>query len=696
MSKKFKLHIVIFSFVFTVISILIIIFSTNYYCKNKALKTMNTELIYLKNQCISFEQAEDDELVKSLISVADSTKFARGYLNANLNYLTDDLITNYLIEHRLSEIAITENGVINYSKFIDEIDSEILDKIIFDYSNNLNSENKLYTKRIYKNDYFYDYALISRFDGKGVIICYVRQNYLNTISSTISLSNLLSGFSNVDDAKIIITNQGNTIATNIIDNYNSYLKSFESFNSYDKNYVVKINGKKHFAIKSRCKSYSICVFYPERIIYKTRNISILYTIIILMGIYILEYVICIINGNLKKKELEKLTMSYNEQIKKSAIEAINANNAKDDFLKRMSHDLRTPITGIKGLLEIGDYYSDNIEKQNECRNKIKAALNYLIDLTNNILDITKYEAKILKLQIDKFNLDNLLLEVSTIAQIKCNAKALDFKEAKLDIKHKKLIGCSIFLKRILINLIDNAIKYNKPNGYIKLACKEIRSIDNNATYEFIVEDSGIGMSDDFKKIMYDEYTQEANNSGEYMGVGLGLAIVKSYVDKMNGTIEVESKKDFGTKFKINLFFEIDDTIDEKETIDFDLTNKKILVVDDNELNLEIIEFMLSTLNCKILKASSANEAINIYKASNENEIDLILMDILMPKIDGVTATKTIRSIDRNDAKKIKIIAMSANTFDDDISDALKSGMNDYISKPIDRDNLIKIIKKNLN
>ena len=696
MSKNFKMHILIFSFVFTVISILIVIISTNYYCKNKVLKTMNTELIYLKKQCISYDQAEDNELVKSLISVADSTKFARGYLNANLDHLTDDLITNYLIERRLSGIATTEDGVINYSKFIDEIGSETLNEIIFDYSNNLNSENKIYAKRIYENDYFYDYALISRFDSKGVIICYVRQNYSNTISSTISLSNLLSGFSNVDDAKIIITKQGNAIATNINDNSDSYLKSFESSNSYDKNYVVKIDGKKHFAIKSRCKSYSIYVFYPKRIIYKTRNISILYTVIILMGIYILVYVIYIINDNSKKKELERLTKSYNEQIKKSAIEAINANNAKDDFLKRMSHDLRTPITGIKGLLEIGDYYSNNIEKQNECRNKIKASLNYLIDLINNVLDITKYEAKILKLQIDKFNLENLLLEISTIAQIKCNAKALDFKEVKLDIKHKKLIGCSIFLKRILINLIDNAIKYNKPNGYIKLACKEIRSIDNNATYEFTVEDSGIGMSDDFKKIMYDEYTQETKNSGEYMGVGLGLAIVKSYVDKMNGTIEVESKKNFGTKFKINLSFEIDDKIDEKETIDFDLTNKKILVVDDNELNLEIIEFMLSTLNCKVLKASSADEAINIYKASNENEIDLILMDILMPKIDGVTATKTIRLIDRNDAKKIKIIAMSANTFDDDVSDALKSGMNDYIAKPIDRDNLIKIIKKNLN
>ena len=588
MSKNFKMHILIFSFVFTVISILIVIISTNYYCKNKVLKTMNTELIYLKKQCISYDQAEDNELVKSLISVADSTKFARGYLNANLDHLTDDLITNYLIERRLSGIATTEDGVINYSKFIDEIGSETLNEIIFDYSNNLNSENKIYAKRIYENDYFYDYALISRFDSKGVIICYVRQNYSNTISSTISLSNLLSGFSNVDDAKIIITKQGNAIATNINDNSDSYLKSFESSNSYDKNYVVKIDGKKHFAIKSRCKSYSIYVFYPKRIIYKTRNISILYTVIILMGIYILVYVIYIINDNSKKKELERLTKSYNEQIKKSAIEAINANNAKDDFLKRMSHDLRTPITGIKGLLEIGDYYSNNIEKQNECRNKIKASLNYLIDLINNVLDITKYEAKILKLQIDKFNLENLLLEISTIAQIKCNAKALDFKEVKLDIKHKKLIGCSIFLKRILINLIDNAIKYNKPNGYIKLACKEIRSIDNNATYEFTVEDSGIGMSDDFKKIMYDEYTQETKNSGEYMGVGLGLAIVKSYVDKMNGTIEVESKKNFGTKFKINLSFEIDDKIDEKETIDFDLTNKKILVVDDNELNLEII------------------------------------------------------------------------------------------------------------
>lgn len=695
MSKIFKMHIVIFSFVLTVLSILIVILSTNYYCKNKALKTMNTELTYLKNQCINYDQAEDDELVKSLVNVADSTKFARGYLNANINSLTDDLITNYLIEHRLSGIITTEDGNINYSKYIDEIDNNLLNKIINEYTSNLNSTNKLYTNRIYINEYFYDYSLISRLDNKGIILCYVRQNYFSTISSALSLSNLLSGFNNVDDSKIIITKKGNTIASNISENESSYLDSFDGFASYDKNYIIKVENKKNFAIKSRCKNYTIYVFYPERIIYKTRNISLLYTVIILMGIYILEYVIYLINDNSKKNELNRLTKSYNEQIKKSAIEAINANNAKDDFLKRMSHDLRTPITGIKGLLEIGDYYSDDIEKQNECRNKVKAALNYLIDLTNNVLDITKYEAKILKLQIDKFNLENLILEISTIAQIKCNTKALDFKNVDIEIEHKKLIGCSVFLKRILINLIDNAIKYNKPNGYIKLSCKEIKVFDSTASYEFIVEDSGIGMSDEFKKIMYEEYTQETKNNGEYMGVGLGLAIVKSYVDKMNGSIDVESKKNLGTKFKINLSFEIDDKIDENKNIDIDLTNKKILIVDDNDLNLEIIEFMLNTLNCKILKASSGEEAINIYKSSKENEIDLILMDILMPKIDGMTATKSIRLTNRSDSKNIKIIAMSANTFDDDINEALKSGMNDYISKPIDRDNLIKVIKKNL-
>ena len=696
MSKIFKMNMIIFSFVFTVISIFIVILSTNYYCKNKALKTMNMELSYLKNQCISYDQAEDDELVKSLIYVSDSTKFARGYLNANLNNLTDEIITNYLIEHRLSGIITTEDGVINYSNFIDEIDINYLNKIIDMHSENINSVDKIYAKRIYKSDYIYDYSIISRLDNKGVILCYVRQSYLNTISNALSLSNLLSGFSNVDDTKIIITKQGNTIATNINNNYDNYLEKFEELADYNKKYVVKIDGKKNFAIKSRCKTFSVYVFYPEKIIYKTRNISLLYTVIILMGIYILEYVIYLLNNNSKKKELERLTKSYNEQIKKSAIEAINANNAKDDFLKRMSHDLRTPITGIKGLLEIGDYYADDIEKQNECRTKVKASLNYLIDLTNNVLDITKYEAKILKLQIEKFNIESLILEITTIAKIKCNDKNLDFQDIDLDIKHKKLIGCSVFLKRILINLIDNAIKYNKKNGFIKLSCKELSFDDKCASFEFIVEDSGIGMSDEFKKIMYEEYAQESKNNTEYMGVGLGLAIVKSYVDKMNGSIEVESKKNYGTKFKINLSFEIDYSNAENENIAINLTNKTILIVDDNDLNLEIIEFMLNTLNCNILKASSASEAISIYKASKEGEIDLILMDILMPIMDGLTATKEIRNLNRRDSRKIKIVAMSANTFDDDINAALKSGMNDYISKPIDRENLIKIIKKNLN
>lgn len=396
----------------------------------------------------------------------------------------------------------------------------------------------------------------------------------------------------------------------------------------------------------------------------------------------------------KQKEIE-----YKQQLMETAAEARRANMAKTDFLRRMSHDIRTPINGIQGMVSIAEHFPNDFEKQKECRCKIKESSAFLAELVNNILDMNKLESGAVVLEHKPFNLFDILHETDDITNMSAVNKGLHVYIDHTRIKHFHLIGSPLHLKQIFQNIAGNAAKYNRKGGSISFTAIEIQNTKNTAIYKFICSDTGCGMSEEFKLHAFEPFAQEDTSARtSYMGTGLGLPIVKQLVEMMGGTIVVESEKNVGSTFTVTLSFEIDTHYEEEQYpkqkfVKENLSGIKVLLVEDNELNMEIAKFILENSGMKVETASNGKEALDIFASSEEKEFDLILMDIMMPVMDGLTATKKIREMNRKDASQIPVFAMTANAFTDDIEESRKAGMNEHLSKPLDEDKMLDVIKR---
>ena len=387
---------------------------------------------------------------------------------------------------------------------------------------------------------------------------------------------------------------------------------------------------------------------------------------------------------IKHKELE-----VKEKLKEAAEKANQANVAKTNFLRRMSHDIRTPLNGIVGMINLAQRYGNDKEKLYECKEKVLTSLDYLLSLINDILDMSKVESNALVLEPKPFDLIETLNSIIAIIETSANEHNIQFIGGKSlsYIPHRYFIGSQEYLNRLLMNIASNAIKYNKENGSITLYCKEISSNENMALMQFVCSDTGLGMSEEFQKHAFEPFTCEgkATITG-YSGTGLGLSIVKDIVDIMDGSIEMDSKENVGTTFVVTIPLQMDSNpkikvqTNEKE---LNLSGKKALLVEDNEINLEIATIMLQDLGLIVTPAQNGKEALDIFEQSDTHTFDYIFMDVMMPVMDGLEATKRIRSLDREDAKTTPIIALSANTFEDDIKECLDAGMNAHVAKPID-------------
>lgn len=387
---------------------------------------------------------------------------------------------------------------------------------------------------------------------------------------------------------------------------------------------------------------------------------------------------------IKHKELE-----VKEKLKEAAEKANQANVAKTNFLRRMSHDIRTPLNGIVGMINLAQRYGNDKEKLYECKEKVLTSLDYLLSLINDILDMSKVESNALVLESKPFDLIETLNSIIAIIETSANEHNIQFIGGKSlsYIPHRYFIGSQEYLNRLLMNIASNAIKYNKENGSITLYCKEISSNENMALMQFVCSDTGLGMSEEFQKHAFEPFTCEgkATITG-YSGTGLGLSIVKDIVDIMDGSIEMDSKENVGTTFVVTIPLQMDSNpkikvqANEKE---LNLSGKKALLVEDNEINLEIATIMLQDLGLIVTPAQNGKEALDIFEQSDTHTFDYIFMDVMMPVMDGLEATRRIRSLNREDAKTTPIIALSANAFEDDIKECLDAGMNAHVAKPID-------------
>ncbi len=390
-------------------------------------------------------------------------------------------------------------------------------------------------------------------------------------------------------------------------------------------------------------------------------------------------------------------LQYQNSLRKSVEDAERASIAKTDFLRRMSHDIRTPINGIKGMIEISRYYADDETKQEECRRKIMSATSFLLDLVNNVLDMNKLESGEVRLEKKQFHLLDLLRETISLVEMQAVERNVALQVEICEGEHWDVMGSPVHLRQVLQNIISNAIKYNRAGGSVSVRVQEIASTEQTATFEFVCQDTGIGMSEEFQKCAFEPFAQEnASARTSYAGTGLGLAIAKELTEKMGGGIRFVSQPGQGTTFTIQFCFQKAERVEEIEIIgneNLRLDGVNLLLVEDNDLNMEIAEFILENAGAHVTKAWNGKEAVDCFMEAEEGTYDVILMDIMMPIMDGLEATRRIRSLERKDAKKIPIFAMTANAFSDDKERSLQAGMNEHVSKPIEEKQLIRYIRK---
>ncbi len=402
-----------------------------------------------------------------------------------------------------------------------------------------------------------------------------------------------------------------------------------------------------------------------------------------------------------QKNSYHLLEKKNEELQTAMREAERANQAKTEFLSHMSHDIRTPINGIMGMLNIAEKNPRDMERQEDCRKKIKTSAEHLLSLINDVLDISKLEKGNVEFARERFCLNELLYNCSVIVGGQAAERkvtlVMDYTKPG-QLPHEYFLGSPLHIKQILINIAGNAVKYNKPMGSVTFKCYEISAENGTAQICFEISDTGIGMSREYLKHIFEPFTQEeAGARTSYQGSGLGMTITKNLVDKMGGDIKIESEPDKGSVFTVVLPLEIAEPQEsEKEkqadkTVD--ITGKKALIVDDIELNLEIAQFMLMEMGMETVTAANGQEAVNMFQQSDLNTYQIIFMDVMMPVMDGYEATRAIRNLERPDAANIPIVAMTANAFAEDVKAAKDAGMDEHIAKPLEPEVVKRVLSK---
>lgn len=385
-------------------------------------------------------------------------------------------------------------------------------------------------------------------------------------------------------------------------------------------------------------------------------------------------------------------------LQKKTQDAEAAVRAKSEFLSHMSHDIRTPINGMMGMLDIAQAHLNNPEKMDLCLSKMRGAADQLLSLINDVLDMSKIETGSIQLVEEPFDMIRLLNGTLAVQEIIASEKSLTIEQdIEGAIEHPCVCGSPNYVRSILVNIISNAIKYTNPGGDIFVSARELSCDGEYVKFEFIVSDTGIGMSEEFAEHIFEPFTQEhAENRSSYQGTGLGMSIVKNLINKMKGTITLETKQGEGSTFTITLPVKLDTVcFEETETEEEEtsIEGMKILLVEDNDLNLEVAQYILEDAGAEIIVARNDLESVELFEQSESDSFDVILMDVMMPVMDGLTATKRIRKLKRKDARTVPVIAMTANVFNEDIIAAKEAGMNEHIAKPLDFDKLIHTLAK---
>ena len=680
--------------------------------KEEAEKRMVEIVNYVKVQCSTYTHYNESSESKSLLRAIESARQMSTNIDMEIEnggQLSQEFLKENLQTLWVDGILVLDaDGKTDCEYSMDEsltgeITAYLQKDIIMDFAG---YEERSYSERFTREDGSYiDIAACARKDAPGIVAIYYYTPPEFARNYTLTIQSLLNGYSTQKDGTIIVADQGTVVASNdeklLGQNTadNEVVQAMKKHTDSQHIFHLKNGETGCYGIMLKQRDYYIYAYLPDTEVFHNLPLS----VISVMLLYFLVFsVFCFwtYRTNLahRKQEFEK-DEKYKAELLTAAKKAEAANEAKTEFLQRMSHDIRTPINGICGMLDMAEHYADDMEKQKECRTKMKEASNLLLELVNDVLDMSKLDAGEVVLEESPFNLSKISEEVLVVIEQIAAEQNIRIVWEKKEIIHRDLIGSPGYVKRVMMNILSNAVKYNKENGQIYISCMEIPSEQPEmTTMEFVCRDTGIGMTEEFQKHVFEPFAQEHTGSRtKFTGTGLGMAIAKKLVEKMGGTITFESAEDVGTTFVIRVPFRIDtdrsDKVETGEKTEESIRGMHILLAEDNELNMEIAEFMLQNEDAVVTKAWNGQEAVELFEKSRSGEFDVILMDIMMPVMNGYEAAKMIRSLGREDAKEVPIIAMTANAFTEDRIRAKEAGMDEHVAKPVDTELLVKIIHK---
>ena len=680
--------------------------------KAEAEERMVEIINYVKVQCSTYTHYNESSESKSLLRAIESARqmstnidmeienggqLRREFLKENLKTLWVDGILVLDTEGKTDCEYSTDESLTN------EITAYLQKDIIMDFAG---YEERSYSERFTREDGSrIDIAACARKDEPGIVAIYYYTSPEFTRNYTLTIQGLLKGYSTQKDGTIIVADNGIVVASNdeslLGQNTadNEVVQAMKRHTDSQHIYHLKNEGIGCYGIMLKQRDYYIYAYLPDTEVFHNLPFGVISVIFFYFLMFSIFWFWTYRTNLAHRKQEQEKDEKYKAELLIAAKKAEAANEAKTEFLQRMSHDIRTPINGIRGLVNMADHYADDMERQTEYRTKVKEASNLLLELVNDVLDMSKLESGEIVLEEIPFNLSSISREVFVVIEQMAAEQNIRVVWEKKEITHRDFIGSPGYVKRVMMNILSNAVKYNKENGQIYVSCVEIPSEQPEmTTMEFVCRDTGIGMAEEFQKHIFEPFAQEHTGSrAKFAGTGLGMAISKKLVEEMGGTITFESKKGVGTTFVIRVPFKIDLDADKREESK-DVSEKSIkgmhvLLAEDNELNMEIAEFLLQNEGAEVTKAWNGQEIVELFRKSESGEFDVILMDIMMPIINGYEAAKRIRSLDREDAKKIPIIAMTANAFTEDRIRAKEAGMDEHVAKPIDVELLIKVIHK---
>ena len=680
--------------------------------KAEAEKRMVEIVNYVKVQCSTYTHYNESSESKSLLRAIESARqmstnidmeiengghLSQEFLKENLQTLwVDGILVLDAVGKTDCEYSMDES-------LTGEITAYLQKDIIMDFAG---YEERSYSERFTREDGSYiDIAACARKDAPGIVAIYYYTPPEFARNYTLTIQGLLNGYSIQKDGTVIVADDGIVVASNdeslLGQNTadNEVVQAMKKHTDSQHIYHLRKEGTGCYGIMLKQRDYYIYAYLPDTEVFRNLPLSVTAVVFLYLLIFGIFYFWGYRADLAHRKHEQEKDEKYKAELLRAAKKAEAANEAKTEFLQRMSHDIRTPINGICGMIDVADHYAEDMKKQTECRAKIKEASHLLLELINEVLDMSKLESDEVILEEIPFNLNSISEEILGVIEQMATEQNIRILWEEKEVTHWNLIGSPGHVKRVLMNILSNAVKYNKENGYVYISCREIPSEQTAmTTLEFVCRDTGIGMTEAFQKRIFEPFAQEhAGSRTKFAGTGLGMPITKKLVEKMGGTISFESKEGTGTTFVIRIPFRIDtdrkDRTETEEKTETSIQGLHVLLTEDNELNMEIAEFVLRNEGTVVTKAWNGQEAVDIFRKSSPGEFDVILMDIMMPVMNGYEAAKMIRSLDREDAKVIPIIAMTANAFIEDRMRAKEAGMDEHIAKPVDRKLLVKVINE---